>query len=116
MEWRHTMSKVEDDKPATTGEMKKQFKWQDVAVVLAILSGFIGGYIHLIDEAKAQSDAGMIPLAKRIELVEADQKTIKQDVHETQVDIRALYKAVMTGQKQDRLEVPPNGLDGGGKP
>jgi hypothetical protein len=39
---------------------------------------------------------------------------VKHDVHETQADIRALYKAVMTKQPQERLEHPaPEHKDGG---
>lgn len=36
---------------------------------------------------------------------------LKQDLHEVQMDIRALYRAVQTGARQERLERPPP--DGG---
>lgn len=88
-----------------------------LAALIAALGAIFGGYLHILNEAKAQSDAGIAlnvpPLEKRLVVVEQSTKQLKEDVHETQVDIRALYKAVMTGQKQDRLEVPPVTSDAG---
>jgi hypothetical protein len=93
-----------------------------VAVIALVVSlgTLIGGYNHIISEARAQSDAGLAavvpPLDKRVVILEQQQQQTREDVHEVQTDIRALYKAVMTGARQDRLEQPappPKPLDGG---
>lgn len=104
------MSKEHDKEAVTNGELKKQFRWQDAAIVLAILGSFATGYIHLVETARAEGDASVTPLTKRVDLVEQEQRHLKDDMHEIQVDIRSLYKAWKTGQEQERLEAP---LDGG---
>lgn len=77
---------------------------KDIAVLLAVASGLIGGYVHIVSEAKAQTEAGMKPVEVRLATVEQEQRQVKNDLHEVQTDIRALYKAMMTGQRQERLE------------
>lgn len=99
----------EERRPATKGDLTRAFKWQDAAVALAILGGFLGGYVHLLSEAKAQT----VPLEKRVDTVEVEQKRVRDDVHELQLDVRELYKTVTTGQRSARLEQPPPSPDGG---
>lgn len=114
------MSPRKSDAPVTSDELRKAFRWQDVALVLAILGSFLGGYIHLVGEARAQSDAGTAPLKVELADLAARQRRyedenqrvhgeVRQELHEVQVDIRALYKAVMTGAPQPRLEAPADG-------
>ena len=82
-----------------------------VAILGAIVTPIGGFSVWLLREAKAQgADAGV-----RADSVRADFEThkkdsaqahlqLKDDIHEVQGDIRALYKAVMTGARQERLE------------
>ena len=106
------------EQAVTNAELKRQFKWQDIALVLAILGGFGSGYVHLIGSARAQAQDGVAPLKAEVEILRADldehkkdagenQRQIKAQVFEQSMDIRALYKAIMTGNRQPRLEVPP---------
>ena len=102
--------------------MLKKFTWKDAALVAAILSGFLGGYVHLLGEARAQSDAGVTPLSRRLDQLEAAhvshvkdageaQRLVREQMHEVQMDIRALYRSQRTGERAPRLEKPP--VDGG---
>lgn len=65
-------------------------------------------------------DAGMAPVLQQMERLDGEVKRheaesarvhleIKDDLHELQADIRALYKAVQTGQPQPRLETHDGG-------
>ena len=96
---------------------EKIFNLAVAGVALLISLGtLIGGYNHIISEARAQADAGVQPIDRRVTILEQQQVQTRQDVHEVQVDIRSLYKAVMTGERQNRLEQPapiPKPADGG---
>lgn len=107
------MSTDEKDAPVTKQELKKQLRWQDAAVALAILGGFLGGYVHLVGEARAQADAGVMPLKARVDAIEAEQARVRADVHEVQLDVRELYRALRDGRRSQRLETPPAPVDGG---
>lgn len=109
----------------TTGEMRavlapslRSFGAKLTAAIsglsVAMALGTAWAVFHTL-EARAQErvDAGLAPMAKRVEVLEQDQRHLREDVHEVQVDIRALYKAVTTGQRQERLEQPPPPKDGG---
>lgn len=102
--------------PVTEAQLKKQFRWQDLAVVLAILGGFGSGYVHLIGEARAEADAGVAVLRPRVEALEGRVERISVDLHNTQLDIRELYKTVTTGRRSERLEQPPPPSGDGGAP
>lgn len=99
--------------PVTGKELRRQFKWQDVAVVLAILAGFLGGYRTLLTEARAESDAGVKSLESRVNAVETEQKNVRSDLHEVQLDIRELYRSQHEGRRSERLERPLPPPDGG---
>lgn len=101
------------EKPVTSSDLRKQFRWQDLAVVLAILGGFLGGYVHLVGEARAQADAGISPLKVRVEALETEQKQVRLDVREVQLDVRELYRVIRDGRRSERLEAPPVTQDGG---
>lgn len=67
-------------------------------VVLVVLKGK--------DALAQQVDAGMEPFKAEQVRQAAEIERLKASQNEVQTDIRALYKAVMTGQKQERLEKP----------
>ena len=89
------------------------------AMVMAV-AATVYAQNHLVEQLKEKVDAGVAPVERRVgELERAFERhetesarvhlEIKANVAETQADIRALYKAVMTGQKQERLEQPRDG-------
>lgn len=81
-------------------------------LTLAIGGGAAGYAQSKVDEKlHASVDGGIAPLERRMSEVESRAKQQASDIHELQVDIRALYKAVMTGVPQARLEQSPR--DGG---
>lgn len=80
------------EKPVTPSDLRKQFRWQDLAVVLAILGGFLG---------------------PRVEALEQEQRQVRVDVHEVQLDVRELYRVIRDGRRSERLERPPPAQDGG---
>ena len=82
----------------------KSIPTQAIVTILGIAGVLLGAYNHVIGEARAQTAVVLAPMNTRIEIVEAETKSTKADVHEVQADIRALYKAVMTGVPQPRLE------------
>lgn len=89
-----------------------------VASVLGVGTAIIGlgagGLAFLVRQARAE-DAGtqVHELRDQVQRNEADHAQVhlqmKQDTHEVQADIRSLYKAVMTGRPQPRLERPVDG-------
>jgi hypothetical protein len=82
----------------------KSIPTQAIVTILGIAGVLLGAYNHVIGEARAQTATVLAPMSERLQIVEAENKAVKADVHEVQADIRALYKAVMTGAPQPRLE------------
>jgi len=113
--------------PVTKDELKHTLSVNDaklvvMAIVVAVGTAF-GAYRVVLNEARAQTDAGVeevkwgqTRLDQRLDQHIKDSgqahQQLKGDMHEVQMDMRALYRAVMTGQPQPRLERPPD-LDGG---
>lgn len=112
--------------PATKAEVSKLLTWHDIrtigTVVVAIIAGTVTAWQLLISEARAQADAGVLATARRAQDLEERVKRheiesaevhsqIKEDLKEVQADIRALYKAVMTREPQERLERPDAGRE-----
>lgn len=102
--------------PVTKDELKaslnlNDFKLVCVAVVVAVGTAF-GAYRVVLNDARAQTDAGVGEVTRRIVAVEQEQGRLKADIHEVQKDIRALYRTITTGQRSERLESPPQ-RDGG---
>jgi len=92
----------------------KIFTREAVLWFLALVAGAAGmawGQSQLDTATTAKLDAGIGPLERRMVVVEQRQLNQGTDIHELQLDVRALYKAVMTGQAQPRLEAPAK--DGG---
>jgi hypothetical protein len=113
-----------DDEPQTDPNirvvktaMRKELNLQGakltIATAVVAVSTAFGAYMFIMNQALAQTDAGVGPVVKRVETLEQQQKELRGDVHEVQMDVRALYKAVMTGRPQERLEQPPAVKDGG---
>lgn len=84
--------------------------WKSVGVVVAVFSAVVSGYVSITSDARAQATKEIAPWTERIKFVEQRQQVVEQKLDELAADTRALYKAVMTGQRQERLERP---LDGG---
>ncbi len=102
-----------DATPATRADVahlgdrvNRAFKWQDAAVILAILGGFLGGYGHLMSEATARAEDKISPLRARIDTLEQEQHRARTDVHEVQLDVRELYRSLRDGRRSERLEQP----------
>lgn len=74
-------------------------------------------------EARAAVDAGAQQISADVRTLRADFEANKKDVgdalrrlsddnHETQLDVRELYRVIRTGRSSERLEAPPV-TDGG---
>jgi len=64
-----------------------------------------------VEPVKAEVETLKLTLKEHIKDAGENTRRTDEKLHEAQMDIRALYKAVMTGQRQPRLEKPPE--DGG---
>jgi hypothetical protein len=129
-----------DDAPVTNEQARRLFSIHDLrtisSLVVAIVVGSVGAWMAVAKEARAAADAGvehvdlktdalarelavheMASAATHAELraaIAAD----AQVAREVQLDIRALYRRIETGEPQPRLEAPPAvvvvpGPDGG---
>lgn len=116
-ERRHDAVPVGEVKQALVEQAARIFGREKVLAVALVIfggAGSLGGWAALAQSTQGQVDAGVAPVVERIAAVERRTEALEQalrnqtaDVHETQVDIRALYKAVMTGAPQARLERAP---------
>jgi len=78
-----------------------------IAIGSVVIAVFGAGWTALgqVDtRVKERTENAVAPIEARLKIVEGEQAAVKSDVHEVQADIRALYKAVMTGNPQPRLE------------
>jgi hypothetical protein len=118
---------MSDEKRTTTGEQpvtngslhlellgffRKQLGGNLVMAALAVGGATLGAWRAVAQEARSQADAGVAPVALRVEDLNRRVESVEKQVPEIQADIRALYKAVMTGRPQERLEHPA-ATDGG---
>lgn len=108
--------------------LKKPLTFSELRSTVALLATVVGAaffvYFHIENKASAQVDAGMRARDIRIEALESSQRSTNEEIHlvkldvnatkaevkEVAVDVRALYRFVRTGQRQERLE------DAGGPP
>lgn len=74
------------------------------SVVVAVFGAGWAAYAQVDNRVQEKGAALVQPLEARLKIVEGETASVKNDVHEVQADIRALYKAVMTGNPQPRLE------------
>lgn len=91
----------------------KQFGGSLIAAMLAALAVGFTAYRAVAAEAKDAADAGVHPVRVEVDDLSRRVKRVEDQTSEVQADIRALYKAVMTGVPQPRLEAPPAKPDGG---
>lgn len=115
------MSEAKEEKPKSWSKQLAElpgriFRSEAKLIIAAALAGmaaFAYGQSRFESKTAEQIDAGIEPVEKRLTIVEQQQKEQRADIHEVQADIRALYKAVMTGREQPRLERPLVAPDGG---
>lgn len=80
-----------------------------VGLITAVVVPLGGFAVWLLGEARAAgADAGRKLEEHQAESAQAHRQ-FREDVHEVQADVRAVYKAVMTRRPQPRLERPPDG-------
>lgn len=109
------------EQPVTNGALhhefiaffRKQFGGNVIALVIVGGGAVLGAWKAVAQEARNQADAGVVPVTLRVEDLGRRVERVEKQVPEIQADIRALYRAVMTGQAQPRLEVPALPQDGG---
>ena len=99
--------------PVVKAELKQALRVNEFKTVGAIVVGSLltvfGAWRVLLSEAKAQTQSEVSVIAARVTNLEQGRTQTQTDVHEVQMDIRALYRAVMTGASQPRLEAPRDG-------
>lgn len=96
---RHDTAEV----PVTMGVMRRAFRINEVFTFLvavgAAIAAVLGVYRLVLSEAAAAGRDATSSFEKRVTALELEQPEIRKDV-------RSLYRAVLTGQRQDRLEQP----------
>lgn len=97
------------------GYFRKQLGGNVVVAVIAIVASTVGAYKAVASEARLQADAGVQPMVRKVADIDLRVENLERQVPEIQADIRALYRAVMTGAPQPRLEKPAPAADGGGQ-
>lgn len=95
------------------GFFRKQFGGNVLALVIIGGGSVVGAWRAVAGEARQQADAGVLPVTLKVEDLSRRVESVERQVPEIQADIRALYKAVMTGDRQPRLEQPAPRVDGG---
>lgn len=122
------MSESTEPKPTPTGEQpvtnaglhhellayfRKQLGGNLIVAIIAVGGATLGAWKAVAQEARAQADAGVVPVTLKVEDLGRRVERVERQVPELQADIRALYRAVMTGAPQPRLEQPALPQDGG---
>lgn len=92
---------------------RKQLGGNLLIAALAIGGATLGAWKAVAGEARSQADAGVLPVRLEVEDLSRRVKRVEDQTAAVQDDIRALYKAVMTGERQARLEQPAPRVDGG---
>ena len=119
---------MSDEKPTPTGEQpvtngslhlellayfRRQFGGNLVVAALGVGGATLGAWRAVAQEARSQADAGVAPVVLKVDDLTRRVDRVEKQVPEIQADIRALYRAVMTGTPQERLEHPAAPADGG---
>lgn len=111
--------------PAVLWQLAGLIFKREAMLVVATAAVLVGGGASFTVWAQGKLDGGVAPVREELrqhvreENARHDQEEqrytqVKDDLHEVQMDIRALYRAVQTGMPQPRLEKPPPSVDGGG--
>ncbi len=114
----HPAVPVADEIPVIAERTKKTLT--DVRWLLAISLGSIAAVVTVTvstiafaqDAGTKAAQAETASLTPRVTAIEAEQKNVRSDVHELQLDVRELYRVVRDGRRSERLEAPPS-TDGG---
>jgi hypothetical protein len=105
-----------DDEPKTDPRMLAAIekhapahsKARDIAVAIAAVgTSVIVALIFVDNRVAAQTDAGVKVMQSRVTALEQQVPQLRQEVFQGRLDTQALYKAVMDGKRQERLEQPP---------
>lgn len=80
--------------------------WTVIVAIVTAGAALIGGYTLFITKAEAAGEKAAAKVSERQDKVEESQKEVREDM-------RALYRAVMYRQPQERLEKPLPLKDGG---
>lgn len=100
--------------PVTMGTMQKAFRlneiWTFIVAVATAGAALLGSYTLFIDKAEAAGRKEAETVKEEVRQLREEVQAMKDDNGELKKDVRALYRAVMTRQPQDRLEKP---IDGG---
>ena len=97
----------------------QELNWQGAKLTIAMcvvaVGTAFGAYKFIVNEARAQTDAGVANMESRVRAVEQQVPQLREDVHEARGELRDLYKAVMEGKRSEKLErpLPPLPKDGG---
>lgn len=103
--------RAEVDKGLKVNELKTV-----TGIVVVALGIIFGAWRVVLGEARAQTDAGMAPIEKRVVVLEQNQAAVMTEVRELRLDLREAYKAQRYDRPSARLEQPPPPLlpaDGG---
>ena len=92
---------------------RRSFGGSILTAIIAAGGTSLVAWRALAQEARTQADAGVLPVTLKVDDLERRVVRIESQTGEVQADIRALYKAVMTGRPQERLERPAPAHDGG---
>jgi hypothetical protein len=96
--------------PVTRAVFQKALRlnemWTVLVAIVAAGGALIGGYTIFISRAEAAGEKAAAKVAERQDKVEESQKEVREDM-------RAIYRAVMYRQPQERLEKPAPVKDGG---
>lgn len=86
-----------------------------VVAVGAVAAAVVASIIFVDNRVAAQTDAGIKGHESRIVALEQQVPQLREEVFQGRLDTQALYKAVMEGRRQERLEKPlaPPAKDGG---
>lgn len=110
---RHDTAEV----PVTKGEMKKAFKVNEIWTVLVAAAtagaALLGAYTLFIDKAEAAGRKEAAEAVKEAREAKEIAKAALAQGDEIQKDTRALYRATLYRERQERLEQPPPVRDGG---
>jgi hypothetical protein len=83
--------------------------WLRTAVATVTGTGVaIAVFLVFVDNrVRAETDAGVAAHESRIKALEQQVPQLRDEVYQGRLDTQALYKAVMDGKRQQRLEQPP---------
>jgi hypothetical protein len=100
---------------AASGKDKATSALSEVSAMVGNVAGALDDKVgpQYGDYARKAADAGVMPVRLEVEDLSRRVERVEKQVPEIQADIRALYKAVMTGARQERLEQPAPRADGG---